>query len=278
LTRMATSLLLLPGFLPEQPRVDERLLLAERLAGQVDVALRGREVGMTGPGHERRRRHSGRGRVRDRRMPAVVEGTHRPVDLRDRQRELERLRVVVRVERSSGARVAEDALVVALVARPGPVVEQLGGELLAERDRPFGLLGLRRVGPPAYPCLTDAERGASRICERDVTPPEPEDLAAAKPSPLPTTVRNTTRACSSQARSSPFALSASSTNARSTRPISTGERIVQRRRGSRGRSTAETGFERTSPRDSAALNSEWSRFRCRFTVRGAYPSRRFSVT
>ena len=36
----ATPPLLLPGFLPEQPRLEQLLLLAERLASQVDVALR----------------------------------------------------------------------------------------------------------------------------------------------------------------------------------------------------------------------------------------------
>jgi hypothetical protein len=91
--------------------------------------------------------------------------------------------------------------------------------------------------------------------------------------PAETTVRNTTRACSSQARSSGSdSPSATSANARSTRPISTGVRMRQRRRGSRGRSTAETGFPRTSPRGYAALNSEWSRFKCRLIVRGATPA------
>jgi hypothetical protein len=40
-----TRPLLLPGFLPKQPRVEELRLLAERLAGEVDVALRRLEVG-----------------------------------------------------------------------------------------------------------------------------------------------------------------------------------------------------------------------------------------
>ena len=40
--------LLLPGLLPEQTRVGELGFLAERLAREVDVELRGREVGVSG--------------------------------------------------------------------------------------------------------------------------------------------------------------------------------------------------------------------------------------
>jgi hypothetical protein len=91
---------------------------------------------VTGPRHQRRRRDAGRRRVRDRRVPAVVERPHRLVDLRPRERELERGRVAGRVERPAALR-AEHSLVVALVRRPSAVVEQLRREPLAERDRPF---------------------------------------------------------------------------------------------------------------------------------------------
>jgi hypothetical protein len=43
----STGRLLLPGFLPEQPLLEQGGLVAERLAGQVDVPLRRLEVGVS---------------------------------------------------------------------------------------------------------------------------------------------------------------------------------------------------------------------------------------
>ena len=47
---LATRLLLLPRFLPEQPRLEELRLGPERLASQVDVALFAAAAGATAAG------------------------------------------------------------------------------------------------------------------------------------------------------------------------------------------------------------------------------------
>src|SRR5437867_3661679 len=85
-------------------------------------------------------------------LPPFVEGPHRAIDLRPRGRGPERLRVALVVERAARLRMAEDALV---------------GEP-SERQRPFRLLGLRRIDLIAYEHLPHAERRACRVGERDL--------------------------------------------------------------------------------------------------------------
>jgi len=109
-----------------------------------------------------------------------MEGTHRPVDLRLVQRQPERLRVARLVEWPARPRRTEHALVVALESRAAAMLEQLARQA-SEGDGAFRFLRLRRVGLVAYPRLLDAQGGAGRVGERDVTPTQANLLVDCSP-------------------------------------------------------------------------------------------------
>lgn len=111
-----------------------------------------------------------------------MERAHRPLDLRPLQCQLQRLGVPLVVEHPSRFRVTEDALVVALERRACPVLEELVGQLRAERDRPLRSLRLRRLRSPVdrFPDFEPSPSGSARKTWRQRRPPRAEDPRRAR--------------------------------------------------------------------------------------------------
>jgi hypothetical protein len=91
-----------------QPPFKPLSLLPEHFAGQVDVGLGRLEGGVTRTSHERRRRGSSRRRVRDRRVPQVVERPHTILDLGPTESKPKSRRVANDVKRRALRGRAED--------------------------------------------------------------------------------------------------------------------------------------------------------------------------
>jgi hypothetical protein len=168
----------------EHPRLGGLSLVAEEDSGELDVTLGRPEVGVACAGLERARRDARGGRVRDRRMPAVVEGSDLALDLGLRERGPKRLGVALVLERASRLQVTEDAIGVGVVGRARPMLEQRLGDDRPDRDRPRRGGALRRLGAVADEGTT-SPRELGLVARRSASAPAAECPGSCGPEAAP---------------------------------------------------------------------------------------------
>lgn len=134
-TQIGSALPIWIGRAAEHAGLGEFGLLTEPDTGQVDVTLRRRHVRMPCTGLQRGRTDPCGGCVRQMAVTAIMERADRLRDLRLRQRESERGRVLLHRQRATRLGMAEHTIVITTERAPRTMLKELIGDDRAERDR-----------------------------------------------------------------------------------------------------------------------------------------------